>query len=243
MANQTTISFTVLMTIFLFGCATAPPKDETEAIPTVKKELEEEKVLSESERREIFKEIIQTEDRATKRAQRRFPSDLKKHIDLERELQEKYKDKLAKRHDLTRVKLHAIGAEGLMNNWPTSSLGSKLQMTEGSGVVAKKTTSSGQAIRNKYLTTLRKMGVDESLVLSVARGLDDYEVRITVSISWHYFPYQVRLDAAQNLWNIWAAIRSPSDPDRARIELVSLNGNKVGGSRWLAGSLIWVQKD
>ncbi len=70
-----------------------------------------------------------------------------------------------------------------------------------------------------------------------------YEAKITVNNLWHVRPYQVRLQDAQTLWEIWAQIASPANPDSARIELVDLNGNAVGGSRALAGSLIWVQKE
>ncbi|MNL67232.1 hypothetical protein D3C87_1917970 [compost metagenome] len=57
----------------------------------------------------------------------------------------------------------------------------------------------------------------------------------------------MRLQTAQNLWKTWAKARTGSgslrkDVDSARIELVDLNGNNVGGSRTLGGSLIWVKK-
>ncbi len=53
---------------------------------------------------------------------------------------------------------------------------------------------------------------------------------------------QERLQAAQALWQMWVKIVRPKQPDHARIKLVDLLGNEVGGSRALGGSLIWVQE-
>ncbi len=65
---------------------------------------------------------------------------------------------------------------------------------------------------------------------------------ITVTNNWHLMAYQIRLQCAQNLWKLWAQIDNPKDWDTARISIVDYNGNEVGGSRWLAGSLIWVKE-
>ena len=43
------------------------------------------------------------------------------------------------------------------------------------------------------------------------------------------------------MWEWWAAIASPQEPDLARIKIVDAKGNEVGGSRVWGGSLIWVQ--
>jgi len=81
--------------------------------------------------------------------------------------------------------------------------------------------------------------------LGVAEGVVVDEVKIFVDDSWHYSPKQVRLQAAQNLWDKWARISTASgragNADAARIRIVDQNGNEVGGSRVWAGSLIWVQ--
>lgn len=68
------------------------------------------------------------------------------------------------------------------------------------------------------------------------------QVTITVSNYWHNQNYQLRLQAAQNLWKTWAALYSPTEPDSARIELVDFNGNKVGGSSMWGGSMVEVDK-
>lgn len=79
---------------------------------------EEEKALSEVERRQIFKEIVLAEDKGTKEAELRFPDDIMNQIDLERELQDKYKEELAKKHKLTMDQLKAIALEGVEKQWP-----------------------------------------------------------------------------------------------------------------------------
>ncbi|MEX0612296.1 MAG: DUF4339 domain-containing protein [Pirellulales bacterium] len=66
---------------------------------------------------------------------------------------------------------------------------------------------------------------------------------ITVTIGWHYSPYQVRLQAAQNIWRLWSNIAPTNNPDEARISFVDYNGNEVGSSRVWGGSLIWVQEE
>jgi hypothetical protein len=71
---------------------------------------------------------------------------------------------------------------------------------------------------------------------------DIWTATLTVSNVWHLKLYQVRLQDAQALWEVWARIASPKEPDKARISIVDLRGNEVGGSRFLAGSLIWVQE-
>lgn len=64
---------------------------------------------------------------------------------------------------------------------------------------------------------------------------------ITVSNQWHTEPYQTRLQGAQMFWRTWAMIHSPDKPDTSRISIVDQMGNEVGGSRFMAGSMIWVQ--
>lgn len=92
-----------------------------------------------------------------------------------------------------------------------------------------------------YAAVLRTADPEGLLIHQVkAKGS---ELELTVTNTWHLMHYQNRLQAAQNLWQGWANIESPRDPDKARLSLVDLNGNDVGGSRFLAGSLIWVQED
>jgi hypothetical protein len=91
-----------------------------------------------------------------------------------------------------------------------------------------------------FMSILKVAGIDRSVITRVSQKGDS--LTIIVANSWHYEPYQVRLQAAQNLWEIWARIRSPKEPDKARLEVTDLNGNRVGGSGWLGGSMISVKK-
>ncbi|MBI5487416.1 MAG: hypothetical protein HY905_08790 [Deltaproteobacteria bacterium] len=92
-----------------------------------------------------------------------------------------------------------------------------------------------------------KAAVESSGVGAVVRiGLepadrDGNTLVITVGDGWHVAVKQIRLQAAQDLWRMWADINSASSPDDSRIKLVDLNGNEVGGSRVIGGSMIWVQ--
>ena len=101
-------------------------------------------------------------------------------------------------------------------------------------------------IKNKLDAYMAALELDEfasKIVASVAveRSGDIWTATITVKNLWHVRNKQLRLQDAQNLWQAWAVLASKNNPDRARINLVDLNANKVGGSRALGGSLIWVQ--
>lgn len=93
-----------------------------------------------------------------------------------------------------------------------------------------------------YLAVLKLAEVTIIERVSVERRGKSWKATLTVKNIWHVKHYQVRLQDAQTLWQAWATIASPKDPDSARIVLVDGNGNEVGGSRALAGSLIWVQE-
>lgn len=67
------------------------------------------------------------------------------------------------------------------------------------------------------------------------------QVIIVMEPFWHVRNKHLRKNDATLFWKLWASINSPSNPDRARIKLVSINNDSVGGSRIWAGSLIWVE--
>ncbi len=79
------------------------------------------------------------------------------------------------------------------------------------------------------------------VILRVTKGLSENEIRITVAKDWHILEYEVRLKLAQALWKMWAKILPPHFRDQARITLVDETENKVGGSRLLGPSRIWVR--
>lgn len=92
-----------------------------------------------------------------------------------------------------------------------------------------------------YMAVLELAEVQLIDRVSVRRiGSDSWEATLTVTNIWHLRHKQIRLQDAQTLWEAWALIASPDDPDRARIKLVDQRGNKVGGSGLLGGSMISV---
>ena len=111
--------------------------------------------------------------------------------------------------------------------------------------VAQSTTAppkvSGAEQRLAFVLQLEAFDAGEAIV-RVAEGHLPNQLAITVPNGWHYQPQQLRLQMGQNFWKIWARIYSPGEPDKARISIRDLNGNEVGGSRMLAGSLIWVDE-
>jgi len=95
---------------------------------------------------------------------------------------------------------------------------------------------------NQFVERMKAVQKAAGIDLVSRVSVEGNEATITVANVWHGLLYQTRLQLAQGIWGAWASIASPGDPDKARIRLVDFNGNEVGGSRWLAGSLIWVQE-
>jgi hypothetical protein len=80
------------------------------------------------------------------------------------------------------------------------------------------------------------------LVVSVTNGRTQDEATVTVTNQWLTLPYQTRLQTAQSFQMIWAKVYAPTQPDKARVRLVDLNGNEVGGSGAMGGTLVDVKK-
>jgi hypothetical protein len=93
----------------------------------------------------------------------------------------------------------------------------------------------------QYFNKLRMSGIGLETVEKVQVSSMPNIVKIVVSNSWHSQPYQIRLQAAQGLQKLWGNLYLPESPDRGRIELVDLNGNKVGGSKIMGG--VWVNEN
>ncbi|MHB0859323.1 MAG: NBR1-Ig-like domain-containing protein [Anaerolineae bacterium] len=91
-----------------------------------------------------------------------------------------------------------------------------------------------------YIDLINDTGMGAYIAVVEYDG-DPSSIKITVRNSWHYEPKQIRLQAAQLLWDAWAKGFCPdSNLDYCRIKLVDLAENDVGGSSWLAGSIIRV---
>lgn len=93
-----------------------------------------------------------------------------------------------------------------------------------------------------FSQAVRGIDPEGNVFLDVSPAEHKGMVSITVSNGWHYQPYQIRKQATQGLWRAWAMTYSPENPDNARIKILDLNGNRVGGSSLFAGSLVDVDK-
>ncbi len=93
-----------------------------EQIALLRKKPEEKFGLTEAQRKEIFKEIIKTERRSIKEAEKLYPSNLKKQVVKADELNEKFQNMLAKKYNLSSEHLDSIGMEGIKNLWVRPSL-------------------------------------------------------------------------------------------------------------------------
>ena len=98
------------------------------------------------------------------------------------------------------------------------------------------TKSSLAKMRRDFLA-----GSNADLVKAVEGCDDPYEVRVTVTNEWFLRVHQIRLQSAQNLWSEWAELRSPGDPGRAYIDIIDVNGNRVGGSNVLDGAAVKIE--
>ena len=80
------------------------------------------------------------------------------------------------------------------------------------------------------------------MILKTAEGRSGHEVRITVTDAWKVLDYGVRLNFARKLWKTWAKLFPTAAGSTARIVIVDGKGRKLGGSRLLNSSNIWVQE-
>ena len=90
------------------------------------------KRFSEDERRDIFRSIVEAEDRGAEEAEKTFPTDLNNpsvsvdqassnveaNTKLTNELQEKYHNEVYKQFHLSKKEQDLIGDEGIEKHWP-----------------------------------------------------------------------------------------------------------------------------
>ena len=79
------------------------------------------------------------------------------------------------------------------------------------------------------------------MIRNLETSLNSDELIVTVAPAWDFAPRGVRLRSAQHLWQLWAQVHSSLDWDKARIQIIDVNGNQLGGSGLLAGSSISVK--
>lgn len=79
-----------------------------------------------------------------------------------------------------------------------------------------------------------------SFVADVRPGLIDGLVEIEVTASFQVAHKAEREELATALWEAWTRSYGSADVDKGRIRLVNGQGRQVGGSRAIAGSVIYV---
>jgi hypothetical protein len=176
----------------------------------------------------------------------RAQEDALKHAEANDSLIQEALEMLCAKNMISRSQLDAITWEGDFRQWvPRGKQSShSASSKKGSSPAASASQKLEQDV-DAFRRRLERTGIIGSVVaeVSVSNTLTNkHRVVITVTRAWHAELYQERLQAAQNLWKIWATLHAPSELDIARIKLQDLNGNEVGGSRVIAGSAIWVNK-
>ena len=100
----------------------------------------------------------------------------------------------------------------------------------------------GQFNRAKFAGSLNSIK-GGNLVSKVEKGLSDREVRLKASAHWQGLDEAARLRSARALWEAWAKMHPPRERFQIRIVIVDERGDKIGGSRLLDPSKMWVRKN
>ena len=153
------------------------------------------------------------------------------------------KKEIAKKYNITTIKLDAIwvlvesNAE-YQKQWK-SKVAQKTKEAQIKVIIEKR-----KKILDNYLSILNEAGMNQFVEIVSYKYADINECSIIIKVrnTWHYQLKQLRLQAAQNLWELWSqSYYLESERDKCRMELVDLNGNGVGGSSWLGGSVVNVK--
>lgn len=91
-----------------------------------------------------------------------------------------------------------------------------------------------------YEARIRRVANMSDFVVDIRLGLIDGLVEIEVTPFYASQHKAARQDFAVALWETWASASGVEDVDKARIRLVNRQGQQVGGSRAIAGSVIYV---
>lgn len=153
------------------------------------------------------------------------------------------KNAVAKQYGIPVSKLDAIYTLVLSNTEYQEQRKSKVAQ-ESKNKQTKNLTENRKKILQDYIKKLDDAGMNQFIELISYKyaSTDECSIVIKVRDTWHYQQKQIRLEAAQNLWNLWAqGYYLENKKDNCRMELVDLNGNNVGGSSWLGGSVVNVK--
>ena len=119
---------------------------------------------------------------------------------------------------------------------------SSAQASTSNILVAFQSSETNTNLINTFRQEVKTADPNSNVVVDVTSAITNGMALITVNNTWQYLPYQTRRQATEDLWKIWAATYSPDTPDSARVKIVDLNGNRVGGSSVWGGSVIDVDK-
>lgn len=153
------------------------------------------------------------------------------------------KSEVAKQYGISVSKLDAIYTLVLSNSEYQEQRKSKVAQ-ENKERQAKDLVENRKKILEGYIKKLDDVGMNQFIELISYKyaSTDECSIVVRVRNTWHYQHKQIRLQAAQNLWNLWSqSYYLETEKDKCRMELVDLNGNNVGGSSWLGGSVIGVK--
>ncbi len=127
-------------------------------------------------------------------------------------------------------KLEATSAKVLITKvleWDESKLRNELETASNESPITRFITLVAYQSEGKYINKVGRR--NETIV-------------VYVDNAWHFLPYQIRFQMAQNIWATWVLASRAEVPDHARVDIRDNNGNSVGGSRFLGGSLSWVKE-
>ena len=111
----------------------------------------------------------------------------------------------------------------------------QIQPKPSSEVATIKTQSDALQEYKAGLSTIDGMS---NLISDIRPGLTEGEAELTVTAYFLAQPKAMREDLANSLWRAWVvSTGAESSVDRVRIRLVNGQGDKVGGSRTIAGVL------
>lgn len=152
-------------------------------------------------------------------------------------------NKVAKQYGISTIKLMAIYTLVLSDNEyqekRKGKVAQELQKDKQNDLIEKR-----KKILQDFIEKINSVGMNEYLELVSYKYTDISECSVVIKVrnTWHSELKQIRLQAAQNLWNLWSqGYYLEDEKDKCRMELVDLNGNNVGGSSWMGGSVVGVK--
>lgn len=116
----------------------------------------------------------------------------------------------------------------------------------GSGYVPPETNRAtvepqGDFNRAKFIEALKALA-PARVIARVERGLSDHEALVTAGPGWAALDADAQLETAKAMWKAWADLHPETLRYKVRIVILDSRGSKIGGSRLLDPSKIWVRE-